>query len=232
MQVMASSYSRHRALAGLTRSRLLAVLRASAGPLGVREVAETVGLHPKSVREQLDLLVEAGLVSRTAAHPTGRGRPGFRYVAVPDDSGSGGDAYLVLAGVLAGQLARQPDPVAGATAAGERWGRASVMDSTPLPTPQPGATVDRLVTLLEDAGFAPERPVDPASPTDPIRLRRCPFGSLVREHQAIVCNIHLGLMRGALRALEAPQDVVRLEPFVTPDVCVVHLGALQDRPDG
>jgi predicted ArsR family transcriptional regulator len=229
MQIMASSFSRHRALAGLTRSRLLVVLRASDRPLAVREVAEAVGLHTNSVREQLDRLVEARLVARATADPAGRGRPGFRYVATPDEGDSSATAYRELAGVLAGQLARQPDPVAGATAAGERWGRAMVVEAAPLPAPTATETVQRLVTLLDDAGFAPERP---AGPGEPIRLRQCPFGALVREHQVIICGIHLGLMRGALRQLDAPLDVIRLEPFVTPDLCVAHVGALQVRTDG
>ena len=224
---MASPQRRHRVLAGLTRSRLLAVLRQADGPIGVRDLAETVGLHPNSVREQLDQLVEVGLASRSIAPPAGRGRPGLRYAAEPESGDPDPNAYRQLARVLADGLARQPEPAASATQAGERWGRTLLAGTAPTPT-STGA-IDRLVMLLDDAGFAPERP---AGPDDPIRLRHCPFEPLAREQPAVVCGIHLGLMRGALRELGAPVDAVRLEPFVAPDLCVAHLSARQDPADG
>jgi hypothetical protein len=40
----------------------------------------------------------------------------------------------------------------------------------------------------------------------------------------VVCGIHLGLIRGALEQLGAPEDAVRLVPFVTPTLCVVEIG--------
>jgi predicted ArsR family transcriptional regulator len=227
MQAMASLQHRHRVLAGLTRSRLLAVLRQADGPLGVRELTETVGLHPNSVREQLDQLVDAGLVARSIAPPAGRGRPGLRYVVESKDGDPDPNAYRELARVLADELARQPEPAATATGAGERWGRTMVANVAPTPTAT--EAVDRLVMLLDDAGFAPERP---AGTGDPIRLRHCPFGPLAREHPAVVCGVHLGLMRGALRELGAPLDAIRLEPFVAPDLCIAHLGPRETAADG
>ncbi|MBF6604614.1 MAG: MarR family transcriptional regulator [Chloroflexi bacterium] len=227
MQAMSSPQHRHRVLAGLTRSRLLAVLRQADGPVGVRELAETVGLHPNSVREQLDQLVDAGLVARSIAPSAGRGRPSLRYVAEPEDGDPDPSAYRELARVLADQLALQPDPAGSATRAGDRWGRTMAADAAP--TPNASDAVDRLVTLLDHAGFAPERP---AGASDPIRLRHCPFGPLAREHQDVVCGVHLGLMRGALRELGAPLDAVRLEPFVAPDLCVAHLGPREGSADG
>ena len=83
-----------------------------------------------------------------------------------------------------------------------------------------GDAIRRLIGILDDAGFEPEAPADP---TAPIRLRRCPFEALAHDHQTVVCGVHLGLMRGALRALGAPLDAVRLEPFVEPGVCLAHL---------
>src|SRR5664279_554156 len=43
---MTAAHHRHRLLAGLTRSRLLAVLRDSGGPIGIRELADAVGWRP------------------------------------------------------------------------------------------------------------------------------------------------------------------------------------------
>lgn len=221
---------RHRLLSGITRSRLLAVLREAAGPLSVRELAAAVGLHPNSVREQLEPLVGGGLVTRSRGAPIGRGRPSLRYAAVPahDDAAP----FRELARVLAAELARGPDATERAVEAGERWGRdAAGTGSVPGPRP-PDATAasDALVSLLDANGFAPE----PAAGGGVIRLRQCPFGTLARERSDVVCGVHLGLMRGALRELGAPLDAVRLEPFVEPDLCLAHLaprsGAVEDEP--
>lgn len=214
---------RHRVLAGMSRSRLLAVLRRAGGPLGVRELAAAVGLHPNTAREHLDQLVEAGLVTRQRAAPAGRGRPGLRYAAERSSAGDDPDAYRVLAGVLASELARRDDAVDAALNAGERWGerttgRAETAGGV-------GEAVDRLVEILDELGFAPEAGPAPATS---IELHRCPFGSLAHEQGDVVCNVHLGLMRGALRELGAPLDAVSLEPFVAPDLCVAHLETRTD----
>ena len=216
----------HRLLAGLTRSRLLEALRASDVPLGTRDLAATLGLHPNSVREQLAALIAAGLVVRETTQPNGRGRPALRYSAVP--VGDDHDPYRDLAQVLAEQLARLPDAAANALAAGEACGRAVVgAPADDEATDAPDAR-RRLVALLEDAGFAPERAGD-EDPAAPIRLRNCPFEPLARDNRAVVCGVHLGLMRGALDQLGAPLDAIELEPFVAPDLCVAHL---EENTDG
>ena len=188
--------------------------------MGVRELAEAVGLHPNTVRQHLDQLVEAGLAVRNATPPIGRGRPPLRYAAEPGSDEQDPAAYRVLAGVLAEQLALLPNSVGVARTAGERWGRALAHETTDT-APAINA-IGRLVELLDAAGFAPEAPVADGGP---IRLRHCPFGTLAREHGEVVCGVHLGLMRGVLRELDAPFDALRLEPFVRPSLCLAHLGA-------
>jgi predicted ArsR family transcriptional regulator len=220
---MQSERERYRVLAGISRSRLLAVLRQARAPMAIRDLADAVALHPNTAREHLEQLVAAALVRSETAQPAGRGRPGLRYIASgpsgPDDS----SAYQALAGVLAAELASRPAARQAAIAAGERWGH-SAAGRLP-PTPKASDAVERLADLLDDAGFAPERP---ATAQQPIRLRHCPFRPLAQERGEIVCNVHLGLMRGALHELRAPLDALSLEPFVEPDLCLVHLGARTD----
>jgi predicted ArsR family transcriptional regulator len=184
--------------------------------MGIRELADAVGLHPNSVREQLARLAEAGLVATEAASPSGRGRPRLRYVARPEEDEQ--EPYRALARVLAEELERMADPATRAAEAGERWGRALIRPAGIVPDED--AAVERLVGLLADAGFEPE---GPDLPGGPIRLRRCPFEPLARDHRGVVCGVHLGLMRGALREMGAPLDAVMVEPFVQPDLCLAHL---------
>ena len=184
--------------------------------MGIRELADAVGLHPNSVREQLARLAEAGLVATEAASPSGRGRPRLRYVARPEEDEQ--EPYRALARVLAEELERMADPATRAAEAGERWGRALIRPAGIVTDED--AAVGRLVGLLADAGFEPE---GPDLPGGPIRLRRCPFEPLARDHRVVVCGVHLGLMRGALREMGAPLDAVTVEPFVQPDLCLAHL---------
>ncbi len=220
---MESSQQRHRVLAGISRSRILQVLGRSAHPMGVRELAEALDLHPNTVRQHLDQLVQVGLVTSEAASPIGRGRPAFRYAATPGSDEPEPAAYKELARVLAEQLSRSADGTVTALAAGEHWGRGLAREATmsdPVVPP-----VERLVQLLDQAGFAP----DPAATAgQPIRLRHCPFGTLGRDQGMVVCGVHLGLMRGILEELDAPIEATRLEPFVTPGLCLAHLGGRSD----
>ena len=214
---------RHVALADPTRRALVHALREAAVPLGVGDLAGAVGLHPNSVREQMRRLEAAGLVRVSYAAPSGRGRPGLRFGLVPEPE----DPYRVLAGVLADQVAALPDAPAAWMAAGERWGRdaASVVSNGAATSPAATAPdrIDAIVTLLADAGFAPE---PAASGDDEINLRACPFLPIEHRHLPVVCGIHLGFIRGALRELGSTRDATSIEPLVRPDLCVARLGRM------
>ena len=79
-------------------------------------------------------------------------------------------------------------------------------------------SIEHLVGLLDELGFAPERRGD-----EQLGLRNCPFLELVEIQKAIICPIHLGLMQGALETWAAPVTADRLDAFVEPDLCLVHL---------
>jgi predicted ArsR family transcriptional regulator len=216
---------RHRALAGPARGRLLAALRQAPTPLGLRELAARVGLHPNTAREHLRLLADAGLVTCELAAPRGRGRPGYRYSVERAGTDVGDDPrpYAQLAAVLADQLGATDRAADAATEAGTRWGRAIAAGTEPAETP--AEAMARLVRLLDEAGFEPEPPEDADGP---IRLRRCPFGRLAVDREPVVCGVHLGLMRGALESMRAPLEATSLEPFVRPDLCLAHLARRAD----
>ena len=91
--------------------------------------------------------------------------------------------------------------------------------------PTPAEATARVVELLDAAGFAPEAPTAPA---ETVRLQNCPFGTLAVGREPVICGVHLGLMQGALRELDAPLDATRLEPFVTPDLCLAHFATRTD----
>ena len=59
-----------------------------------------------------------------------------------------------------------------------------------------------------------------------IGLRPCPYPDLAKEQPDTVCRLHLGLMRGLLDDAD-PWKVTALEPYVTPELCVVRIAAME-----
>ena len=223
----------HRVLAGVSRVAVLQALRAGAGSLDVQAIAEQVGLHTNTVRSHLDQLMEAGLVESAVQERTTPGRPRLLFRATATQGAGAEGSYKVLAEVLASGI-RDGEPAPGAVAAkaGRRWGQHLEQQGWASAEPvDSGRALDRIVALLDDVGFAPQIG-EPASPTtDPggagvatvIELHRCPFYDIARGHTEVVCAVHLGLIQGALDHMQAPPLTVRLEPFVRPDLCLVHM---------
>lgn len=216
----------HKALSSPARRRIVELLDDHEQPLDTAELAEHLALHPNTVRSHLAVLEEAELVT---SEPEQRGRPGRpRLLYRTTEAARTGDdqhGYRFLADVLAGQLAVvADDPAAAAEAAGAAWGRYLVQ----TPPPSSPLTVDdaigRLVDLLARFGFDPQHD---DSDTPRMLLRRCPFLQVAREHEDVICSIHLGIMRGALEELAVAVEVTDLIPFAEADLCVAHLAVRQ-----
>ena len=206
---------------------LEAVQRATEGELGVREVAEYLGVHPNTARFHLEALVSAGLLDRVPAPPSGPGRPRVGYRARPGRALGKTRRYHLLAEILLYQLdATSDDPSAAATSAGREWGAYLVPRPTPQAAVSSGEDADaRLTAMLEELDFAPELVRDEAGRRDRIRLGHCPFLELADSHRELVCPLHLGLMQGALSELKAPVTVTSLEPFAEAGACVAQLAS-------
>ncbi|TFC96810.1 MULTISPECIES: hypothetical protein [Cryobacterium] len=105
-----------------------------------------------------------------------------------------------------GSATRVPVPVAPATQA--------------FGTDTPAAdVVPPLLRVLTEIGFAPELQAGKGS----IVLTGCPFRAEAKENPAVVCSVHLGLMKGLARSLGHDGDDIRLRPFVQPHLCIVEL---------
>lgn len=153
------------------------------------------------------------------------GRPRLLFRAVRGMDPAGQRRYRLLAEILVASVAADPDPSARAADAGRDWGRALAPTAAGGPTddvpgtPESGRPIDRLVRLLDQLGFAPER----RGADTEVGLRNCPFLELAQARAQVVCPIHLGLMQVALGAWAAPIIVDRLEAFVEPGLCLTHL---------
>ncbi|MDA4109605.1 helix-turn-helix transcriptional regulator [Mycolicibacterium holsaticum] len=209
------------------REEVLAALRATSEPMTIVAIADGLGVHPNTVRFHLDTLVGDGRAERVEPDRRGPGRPPLMFRAVHRMDPGGPRRYQVLAEILLMSLAGQRNPAAKAASAGRAWARriAGRDDRTAISANQ---SARRLVKFLDELGFAPR--LRTVSGKQQVGLRHCPFLELAEGGSDVVCPVHLGLMRGALEAWDAPVTVEKLEPFVEPDLCVAHLTASTKSP--
>jgi predicted ArsR family transcriptional regulator len=179
-------------------------------------------MHVTRVRFHLDGLTGAGWVSAEPAGKPARGRPRRLYRALaPLEPGHADSGYQGLARVLAAHWASsEDDPVGRAEAAGRAWALGDLIGTSGAPRSIEDAA-STLTTLFAEMGFDPELESEPEEMR--IRLLACPFESVARQSPNGVCARHLGLMRGVLDRLGAPETDNRLIPWETPRTCVAHL---------
>ncbi len=213
----------HRALSDPSRVRILEVVQEAEAPLGARELGTRVGLHVNTVRSHLHVLAQAGLVSARREERTRPGRPRVLYEATAEHPDAPAPAsYRLLAQILASSLAgSERDPSARAEEAGRAWGAHLVRKPPPFTSISKEETINQVVRLHEQHGFRPELRRAPSG--QEIVFRRCPFHEVATTYQAVICPLHLGLMRGALAELATGVEADRLEPFAEPGACVGHL---------
>lgn len=196
------------------RARVLDFLEAQTEPITVGEVAVALGLHANGARLHLDGLVDAGLLIRERGMSSGRGRPPTRYrvdAAAPTDPRV--REYAQLAAALATLVSQtSPDPTADARRAGAGWG-ASLASGRLPGTPRKARR--EIVGILAELGFDPAANDSATS----VALRRCPLLEVARMHTEVVCQVHLGLVRGAMHEMGHDAPDSELLPFAEPGAC-------------
>lgn len=207
---------------------MLDLLRAAGSPAGVRDIAGQAGLHPNTARFHLDALVDAGLAARAPKERTTPGRPSMAYRAVAGGETMGRRRYRLLAEMLTSLIAGMlPKPGEAAGEAGREWGRYLTEPPPPYQRLDAGEAVERLTATMAEIGFAPEAVTDGTQYQ--LRLRQCPFREVAENHQDVVCQLHLGLMQGALAQMRAPVTADRLQPFAEPSLCIAYLATRQNQ---
>jgi predicted ArsR family transcriptional regulator len=215
---MAEPLEVHKALADATRHRLYRYLRLSGRPVGVREIAARLSLHPNTLRPHLRRLEEAGLVTSEVSHGATVGRPQTLYTAVDRDQREGRDFRLladILAAVLQGRRARER-----AQTQAREWGAflAGRTLARPGARRAGGPNLATLQEALAEAGFDPRFRRRTADRVE-ITMRDCPFRELLDEHRDLVCAVHEGLLEGILAASRPPLELVEFRPLVDRSTC-------------
>jgi predicted ArsR family transcriptional regulator len=203
---------------GPTRAAVLHLLREAAGDVGglsAADVAHALDLHANTTRFHLDALTARGLVLREPEQRTQPGRPRLLYRA---RDGYRVDRYQDLAGAMVRHFAGDAaDRSALAREAGVAWG-VEVRGERERQVPHE-TSLCRLVGCLAELGYAPE--VEDGEELLVV-LRPCPYEDLAAEDPGVVCQLHLGLIRGVLGEGDG-LAVTSLLPWVTPTRCEVHL---------
>jgi predicted ArsR family transcriptional regulator len=186
-----------RVLGDNTRYAIYLELARSPRPLVTAEIAETLGLHPNTVRPHLDRMREVGLLEVAADARGEVGRPQHRYSLAPDAPSLGLEpptmpmlARMVLA--MAQRLGASP---ADAVAVGESEGAARAARYADAPS-----ALEALVADLDRLGFDPIVAEGASAEADDVTavvaFANCPFADLARAHPDLVCSLHRGLVTG------------------------------------
>ena len=214
---------------GRSRATVLDMLRAADRPLGVREVAQRLGLHPNTARFHLEALAEAGLAVREAQDRHTPGRPRIGYLPVADGP-AGQRRYRLLAQMLASLITGTvPAPGLAAEEAGRAWGAYLTQQPPPYQRLTAAEAIEKLAATMAGMGFDPQVADGDEGGRYVLRLRHCPFREVAEQHKDVVCGLHLGLMRGAFELMRAPVTAEGLDPFVAPNLCVARLATRADR---
>jgi len=183
-----------KALGDNTRYAIYLELARAPTPLATAEIADTLGLHPNTVRPHLDRMREVGLLEVVTDARGAVGRPQHRYSLAADAPALGFEppAFPVLARMLLRLAATAELPAADAVDAGREAG-------TDAARRAPAGTCAEVLTAeLAALGFDPESLVDDEGAT--IAFTRCPFRELAEANPDLVCSLHRGLVEGFIDA--------------------------------
>lgn len=228
-------------------ARVLGALAEHVQAVTTAELVDELGLHANTVRGHLQELVAAGLALQETVPPAGRGRPAHRYRItdegrdMPRVSDPAFAEYRGLTTAFATHLAaRSTEPSEEARAIGYAWG--AQLASADTTGAVDDTATERMVRLLAKLGFSPVPSVPTVSDGEAVdgwaveggaavgdtvdegvALRTCPLLEIATQMPDVICQVHLGLVQGAMDEYGAPEVDVQLHAFNEPGACRLHL---------
>jgi predicted ArsR family transcriptional regulator len=222
-----------KALGDNTRYAIYLELARSPVPLTTADVAESLDLHPNTVRPHLERMREVGLLTVEAISRGSVGRPQHRYALSPDAPSLGLEppAMPLLAGMLTGVAAAVGAGPEEAAEVGRRQGAAAAQGVQGDPDETPEERTVRCVTALllelDRLGFDPAIASDDEGTT--VAFSHCPFAALAETHPEIVCHLHRGIVEGLVDTVGGAR-VSRFGTLVDRRPCSVDLAGSDDEP--
>lgn len=216
-----------KALGDNTRYAIYLELARSSQPLTTAQIAETLQLHPNTVRPHLERMRDVGLLQVDSPARGTPGRPQHRYSLVPDAPSLGLEppTFPILARMLLHLAGTAHLGEEEAAEAGRSQGEADALAAMPRGASSGrsrSACIDALVARLDELGFDPALVEDDAGAT--VAFLHCPFRELAEEHPDVVCGLHRGLVEGFVESLGACR-VTEFHSLIDRSPCQVSLRA-------
>jgi predicted ArsR family transcriptional regulator len=186
-----------------TRYAIYLELARSPRPVTTAEIAETINLHPNTVRPHLERMRDVGLVDVEVGGRGQIGRPQHRYSLAADAPSLGLEPPVmpVLARMVLAMAHRLGAGPADALAVGAEEGARRAVPYRAAPS-----SLEALVSDLDRLGFDPvvgdalgigdDGPTVADPDTAVVAFANCPFGDLADQHADLVCSLHHGLVAG------------------------------------
>jgi predicted ArsR family transcriptional regulator len=210
-----------KALGDNTRYAIYLELARSAVPLTTTEIADSLELHPNTVRPHLERMRDVGLLVVDADSRGTVGRPQHRWSLAADAPSLGLEpsGFRLLARLLAGVAAAGGADAEAVAEAGRAEGRLSGAHRAAAGTQ---SCLEALVDELADLGFDPAVGEDGDVTT--VAFASCPFREVASEYPTLVCHLHRGIVEGIVQGV--PNAEVVIGAFATledRDPCHVDL---------
>ena len=210
-----------KALGDNTRYAIYLEVARSSSPRSTAEIAETLGLHPNTVRPHLERMRDVGLLDMVMDSRGHVGRPQHRYSVAAEAPSLGLEppAFPLLArmlGAVAAAAGVDPDDAADI-------GRDHGRDLATAAAVEPEHCIAGLIGELETLGYDPAAGEDPDGTTT-VAFTHCPYRELAESWPELVCQLHRGLVEGYV-ARTGGAEVVAFGTLADRDPCQVVLNA-------
>lgn len=207
-----------KALGDNTRYAIYLEVARAPAPIPTSTIADTLGLHPNTVRPHLERMRDVGLLEVRPAPPGGVGRPQHLYSLAPDAPSLGLEppVFPLLARMLLDMGIAAGLGGTEALAAGHMHGR--VLAAT-VPRGSDTSAADVVTEVSVRLGFDPAR-VDDDDGGCTIGFAHCPFAELAEANPELVCSLHRGLVEGTVAEVGGAEmtefhDRVHRQPCLT-----------------
>lgn len=184
-----------KALGDNTRYAIYLELVRSSQPRTTAEIAETLALHPNTVRPHLERMRDVGLLQIDVETRGEVGRPQHRYSLAPDAPSFGLEPPSTA---LLSSLLLQLVEVTGirgvdAVEIGRRHGKDDAERLHEAPS-----SLEALVSQHEQLGFDPIVTDGDDEDGAVVAFAHCPFRAYAEANPDVVCSLHRGMVEGLL----------------------------------
>lgn len=176
-----------------TRYAIYLELARAVRPLTTAEIADTLALHPNTVRPHLERMREVGLVEVRVGGRGEVGRPQHRYSIAPDAPSLGLEPPTMP--VLARMVLSMADRLGASGDDAEAVGRDEGARRA-VPYGDAPSSLEALVSDLDRLGFDPVVSEGDDDDTAVVAFANCPFAEVAAAHPDLVCGLHRGLVAG------------------------------------